>query len=122
VFETVKEVDSNVRGQMETLRQGLAEVLDRKSVLDWNLKNIYNVCEMCLKNMTDLEKSNRTSVRENFGEVKEAMAQCGGKTMKEIGSAVRGVSDKLIQYGDILVEGQVNMENAIQENRTKTNA
>jgi hypothetical protein len=50
------------------------------------------------------------------------MAQCGGKTVKEIGSEIRGVSDKLVQYENILVEGQMNMENAIQENRTKTNA
>jgi hypothetical protein len=56
VFETVREMDSNVRGQMETLKQRLAEVLDRESVLDDNLKNIYNVCQIDLKNMTELKK------------------------------------------------------------------
>jgi phage-related protein len=44
---------------------------------------------MSLKNMIELKKSNRTYVSENFEEVKEAVTQCGGKMVKDIGSAVR---------------------------------
>jgi hypothetical protein len=110
---------------VETLKQGMMEVLNMESVMNEHLKKIIDntVCsQLWMKDIAQLEKDNLETMLENFGTVKEVVVQYDDNMLNMIGSVLSEVSNKLSLYGDELMNGQLNMEKAIQEKRVRTNS
>jgi hypothetical protein len=101
VKETVEEMSMKMKDQVEILKHGAMEVLNRESVMDEHLKKIFDntVCgQLGMKDIARLENDNLKTVLENFWTVKEVVVQCGDNMLNMIGTVLSEASNKISIY------------------------